>query len=127
MRRLKVLLPLLVLWTSLAQAGFEEGLAAYRAGDGDKAFQEFRAAAEAGEVRAFGKLGAMYLYGIGTETDYVQGWAWFDLAAEAGDKFAEGFRDAAARNLTPGQKQRAEGIAAELIARYVETSAETSE
>ena len=122
MRKLMMLLPLLVLWVSLAQAGFEEGIAASRAGDGDKAFREFGAAAEAGDVRAFGKLGAMYLYGIGTETDFTQAYAWFELAAEAGDKFAGRFRDAAASNLTPSERQRAEKLAAELIARYVEKS-----
>lgn len=120
-----VSLSLLVLWTSLAYAGFDEGLSASRAGDKASAFLEFRAAAEAGDIRAFGKLGSMFLYGIGTEVDFVQAYAWFDLAAEAGDKYARRFHAAAANELTPAQREKAEGLAAELIKRYLSHPADT--
>lgn len=101
-----------------AYAGFEEGLDAVRAGDRATAFREFREAAEAGDSRAFGKLGASYLYGAGTEKDILQAFAWFRLALNDGDKEAERFLDAAAAELTPAQLEEAEGMATELINRY---------
>ena len=31
-------------------------------------------------------LGLMYMKGLGVKADYVEGWAWLDLAAKGGDK-----------------------------------------
>ena len=101
-------------------AGFEEGLAASRAGDRATAFQEFREAAEGGDERAFGRLGASYLYGVGTGRDLVQAFVWFQLALDAGDREAERFLDAAASELTPAQLEEAEAMAATWRERFPE-------
>lgn len=91
-----------------AWAGFEEGLAAYRKGDHNKAMAEYQMAVDAGDERALGRLGAMYLYGLGTEKDYNKAYIWFALADETGDINADRFRDAASSMLTPAQLRQAE-------------------
>lgn len=105
-------------------AGFEEGLAAIRAGDRKTAFLEFRDAAEAGDSRAFGKLAASYLYGAGTERNLVQAFVWFKLALDSGDAEAERFLDAVAAEMTEAQLKEAEKMAADLSVRYKEPVSE---
>lgn len=113
-----MLLSTLCLGAGIAHAGFEEGLDAARSGDRATAFNEFKQAAEAGDPRAYGKVGASYLYGMGTEQDFVQAFAWFRLAAEEGEKEAGRFLNAAASRLSPEQLEEAEAMANTLIARY---------
>ncbi len=125
-RLVVVLLSLLFSVPYHVHAGFEEGLTASRVGDNDLAFVEFRAAAEAGDARAFGKLASMYLYGLGTETEFVRAYAWFDLATAAGDKYAARFRDAVVNELTAPQREEAERLAEELISRFIAAPAEAS-
>lgn len=93
---------------SAAWAGFEEGLEANRKGDHQKAMAEYQMAIDAGDKRALGRLGAMYLYGTGTEKDYSKAYIWFALANETGDTNAARFRDAAASMLAPAQLRQAE-------------------
>lgn len=107
-----------------SHAGFEEGLAAVRAGDRTTAFREFREAAEAGDSRAFGKLAASYLYGAGTEKDLILAFVWFKVALDSGDVEAERFLDAAAAEMTAEQLKEAEALAADLTARYQEPVSE---
>ena len=97
-----------LLLTPAAMAGFEEGEAANRAGDRVTAFKEYQAAANAGDNRAFGKLGSMYLYGLGTEKNYPLAYAWFGLSNEAGDKYGERFQDTAASVMSQEQVREAE-------------------
>jgi len=84
-----------------ASAGFEEALEAHARGDEQVAFEGFRAAAEAGDVRAFGKLAGMYLYGAGTERDYKMAYVWFGLADASGDLYGGKFQGAASSMLKP--------------------------
>jgi TPR repeat protein len=85
-----------------ALAEFEQAFAAAQAGDHVAAFQGFREAAEAGDVRAFGHLAGMYLYGQGTARDYGQAYVWFGLAMASGDQYAAKFQRAAASMLRAG-------------------------
>jgi TPR repeat protein len=60
-----------------AQADYEKGMAALQRRDAAAAFKELRAAAEAGDERAFAPLASLYLRGTGTQRDMraAQGWA----------------------------------------------------
>jgi len=91
----------------VAWAGYEEGEAANRAGDREAAFVHFQQAAERGDVRAYGKLAAMHLYGTGTAKDPVIAYVWFALAEEHGDSLAERYRMAASAVLTRSQLEQA--------------------
>lgn len=86
-----------------ATAGFEEALEAHARGDEKAAFEGFRAAAEKGDIRAFGKLAGFYLYGVGTDRDYARAFVWFGLADAAGDLYGGRFQKAASAMLTPDQ------------------------
>ncbi len=101
--RFALLLLLSCLFSLPALAGFEEALEAHAKGDEKAAFEGFRAAAESGDVRAFGKLAGMYLYGIGTGKDYAKAFIWFGLADAAGDQYGGRFQKAASSMLTPEQ------------------------
>lgn len=100
------------LWVAApdAWAGFEEGLAASREGDRVTAFSAYREAARQGDARAFGMLGSMYLYGLGTERDYRLAYVWFSLAAEAGDITGERYRRSAASVLSYEEVGEAERL-----------------
>jgi TPR repeat protein len=65
-----------------AQAGFDEGLAAYHAEDYTAALAEFRPLAEAGEARAQYRLGVMYNMGFGVKADPETAALWLGRAAE---------------------------------------------
>lgn len=93
-----------------SMAGFEEGEAANRKGDRATAFTEYREGAEAGDTRAFGKLGSMYLYGLGTERNYTLAYVWFALSEESGDKTGERYKRTAASVLTYVQVGEAEKL-----------------
>ncbi|MCU7809641.1 MAG: hypothetical protein KZQ77_00185 [Candidatus Thiodiazotropha sp. (ex Notomyrtea botanica)] len=91
-------------------AGFEEGEAANREGDRTTAFAEYQAAAMAGDDRAYGKLGSMYLYGLGTERDYSMAYVWFGLSKDSGDKYGERFQQTAASVMTAEEVHQAETL-----------------
>jgi len=97
----------------LAEAGFDEGMKANQKGDRETAFTEFQAAALDGDVRAYGKLGSMYLYGLGTEKDYSMAYVWFGLSDETGDKYGKRFQDTAASVMTGEQVRQSEKLLAE--------------
>jgi len=86
---------------SIASAGFEEALEAHARGDEQAAFEGFRTAAESGDVRAFGKLAGLYLYGVGTQKDYKKAYVWFGLADASGDQYGGRFQGAASSMLNP--------------------------
>jgi TPR repeat protein len=71
----------------------------------------YRKAAEQGNADAENTLGAIYAEGRGVPRDYVRAYAWFSLATLAGDQTAQGNRDIAARNMTPGEIAEAEQLA----------------
>ncbi|MCA1979294.1 MAG: sel1 repeat family protein [Thiobacillus sp.] len=68
----------------IARAGFEEGEAAYHAGDYKKALAEFRPLADQGNADAQFNLGEMYAYGHGVPQDYKEAVSWYRRAAERG-------------------------------------------
>jgi TPR repeat protein len=98
-------------------AGMEEGNQALIRGEHAVAFKEFQDASNSGDDRAFGKLGGMYLYGMGTEKDYSQAYIWFGLAAITGDKYAEKFQRAASSVMTREEVEMAEKELSSLAAR----------
>lgn len=106
------ILLLIALFTPVSSviAGFEEGEAANREGDRATAFAEYQAAAMAGDNRAYGKLGSMYLYGLGTERDYSMAYVWFGLSKDSGDKYGERFQQTAASVMTAEEVRQAETL-----------------
>lgn len=103
-----LLLIILIMPLTSAIAGFEEGEAANRKGDRNAAFAEYRAAALAGDSRAYGKLGSMYLYGLGTKRHYSMAYVWFGLSKESGDKYGESFQQTAASVMSAEEVRQAE-------------------
>ncbi len=80
---------------------FDEGLAAVRQSDRKAAFQVFKAAADAGDERAYGKLGGLYLYHAGMPTDRGAAYVWFGIVIRFGDAEARRFQEAAESALSP--------------------------
>jgi len=72
-----------------ANAGFDEGLAAFGRKDYAAALREFQSAARAGHARASYYLGRMRLLAEGMPADYSQAVAHFTEAAERGDVNAQ--------------------------------------
>lgn len=105
-----LLLIALLMPVSSVMAGFEAGEVANRAGDRDTAFAEYQAAAMAGDTRAYGKLGSMFLYGLGTKRDYGMAYVWFGLSKEYGDKYGERFQQTAASVMTAAEVRQAEAL-----------------
>lgn len=95
------------------RAIYEAGEEANRKGDRKTAFTKFYAAALEREELAYGKLGSMYLYGLGTEKDYLQAYIWFQMSYLTGDKYAQRFRDAASSMMTHEQYDAAVKAAAQ--------------
>ncbi|MCU7947021.1 MAG: hypothetical protein KZQ72_10340 [Candidatus Thiodiazotropha sp. (ex Cardiolucina cf. quadrata)] len=105
-----LLLIALLMPVSSVMAGFEAGEAANREGNRDTTFAEYQAAALAGDKRAYGKLGSMYLYGLGTKRDYSMAYVWFGLSKENGDKYGERFQQTAASVMTGEEVRQAETL-----------------
>jgi len=99
----------------LAASTFEEALHAYEKGDHNTAFQVFKAVAEAGDKRAFGKLAGLYLYGQGTKKDYRQAYLWFGISAASGDPYAKDFQRAASSMLEPDDVRKLQPLIDEKI------------
>ena len=74
---------------SQAFAGFDEGLAAYEAGNFKLAYEEFLTAAERGDAVAQFYLGMMYDKGRGVQRNYTTAARWYRQAAEQGDAVAQ--------------------------------------
>lgn len=70
-------------------AGFEEGVAAYEAGNLPLAVKEFRAAADKGDANSQFNVGLMYEQGIGVGKDEKEAVAWYRKAAEQGNSNAQ--------------------------------------
>ncbi|MCW8891444.1 MAG: hypothetical protein OQL20_12360 [Sedimenticola sp.] len=104
---------LAALFSSPLQADLEAGLTAYAEGNHAEAFKQYQLAADAGDQDAFGKLGGMYLYGLGTEKNYPDAYYWFGLAQLAGDKYAERFKLTASSMMTLDQVKQVEERLAE--------------
>src|SRR5437879_12654858 len=72
-----------------AEADFQKGLAAYRAGDFATALKEWRPLAEKGLAKAQHNLGVMYYKGRGVPQNYGEALRWYRLAAEQGFGLAQ--------------------------------------
>lgn len=76
---------LLCAFARAASAGTEEGVAAYKAADYDKALEEFEPLAEQGNPTAQYYLARMYGHGQGVEKDFERSLELFRSAADAGN------------------------------------------
>ncbi|PLX63639.1 hypothetical protein [Sedimenticola selenatireducens] len=119
-RKLFLAAALAALISTPLHADLEAGLEAYAKGDHAEAYRQYKQAAEAGDVDAFGKLAGMYLYGVGTEKDYSKSYIWFGMAQHGGDKYAEKFKLAASSAMTLDKVKKAEEILAGYIKRLEE-------
>src|SRR5690606_38047411 len=61
-------------------AGYHLGYQYYEQDQYEKAFYEFKQAAQFGDKDAQYNLGAMYYYGEHVERDVIESYAWFSLA-----------------------------------------------
>ena len=89
MKRLALAAVVLVALVGPAQAGFDEGVAAYERGDYATALKEIHPLAEQGITEALFILGLMYSMGEGVPHDYVEAMRWYRLAAEQGHAIAQ--------------------------------------
>jgi TPR repeat protein len=74
---------------SPAWGDFQNGLAAYRAGNYATALKEWRPLAEQGHAKAQHNIGVMYENGRGVPQDYAEARRWYQKAAEQGQAFAQ--------------------------------------
>jgi TPR repeat protein len=84
-----LVLILALLATQAANAGLDEGVAAYNAKDYATALKELRPFAEQGNAVAQYNLGAMYDTGKGIVRDNQQAEEWYRKAAEQGNADAQ--------------------------------------
>ena len=72
---------LAVAFVSVAQADVDDALAAYKQGDYDTAFKEWKPLADQGDAGAQWRLAAMYRGGQGVPQDYAEAAKWYYEAA----------------------------------------------
>jgi len=79
------------LWllASMAVAGTEEGVAAFEAGNYEKALEELKPAAERGDTEALYYLGGIYSRGLGVKQDKARGRGLYRGAAQQGHAGAQ--------------------------------------
>jgi hypothetical protein len=75
----------------------------------------YRLAAEQGNARAQGNLGAMYAFGTGVLKDNVYAHMWGSLAASNGGKKGEELRDFVEKKMTPADISTAQKLARECV------------
>ena len=102
-----LLISLCFLASNFAAADYIAGETANAKGDRQTAFNEFYNAAQQHDGRAYGKLGSMYFYGLGTKKDYQQAYIWFHMAHLNGEREGERFSDAASSMMTREQYLKA--------------------
>jgi TPR repeat protein len=85
------LLGLGVLWLAAmpAFADTAAGLAAFKNKDYQKAYREWKAAADAGQAEAQFDLGVLYAGGLGVHRDFTAAASWYRKAAEQGNAEAQ--------------------------------------
>ena len=92
MRRLMAMLTLVLalgIFGPVAAGPFEDGLAAYDAGDYATMLRLFRPLADQGDAKAQGILGVMYAKGEGVPQDYALAMQWYRKAADQGHVLAQ--------------------------------------
>ena len=109
-----VLLLFLLVGLSPANAGFEEGLAAYQRGDYKTAYREFKPLAEKGDAMAQYNLGAIYYNGQrSVPRDYIRAYMWLNLAATQGLEAAVKNKNILEKEMTPEQIAEAQRLSRE--------------
>ena len=78
-------LAILVISSTAALSGFDEGTASYRIGNYKDAFKEWSDAAQQGDVDAQYNLGCLYVRGEGVSQDKALADDWLQRAADQGD------------------------------------------
>jgi localization factor PodJL len=81
--------------------------------DMESAIDWFTRAAALGVKDSQVNLGILHTRGMGVETDLVEAWKWFDIAARAGDTDAAQKRDTLASALNASQLEQARSAAAQ--------------
>jgi TPR repeat protein len=113
--RLSIFVAVLLLRAVPAVAGpLEDGLAAYKAREFDKAVQLLKPLADEGNADAQEKIGRLYERGKGVPKDFTQAESWYRKAAEQGDAAAQarlGFMYRIGEGVTRDPKQAAKWYA----------------
>jgi hypothetical protein len=118
MKNLTICLTLAVLLGTTGaswSADYQKGLAAYNRDDFATALREWKPLAEQGDARAQSNLGVMYGLGRGVLQDYVYAHMWGNIAASNGYEDGGKLRDAAAKEMTAAQIEKAEELASECV------------
>ena len=94
---------------------FDEGLAAYDAGDYTTAIQEWTPLAEAGNSSAQNGFGVMYNNGEGVLQDNVMAHMWYNIGSANGHDKASEWRDERAGLMTTAAIETAQSMARECM------------
>lgn len=97
-----------------AQADLFTAQTAYRKGDYERAFKDYRELAELGQPLAQHNLAIMYAQGQGVRQSDLNAYAWATLAVESGDVSAQSLAEQLRPLLAPGSEK----IAADIRAPY---------
>ncbi len=108
-----VLLLCLFVGLSSVDAGWDEGVAAYKYGHYETAFKEFKPLAEQGNAQAMLGLGMIYYNGRGVPKDYVMAYMWYYLAETQGSEEAIINRSIVVKEMTTEQISEAERLSRE--------------
>lgn len=81
---MKILFLFILLFCSQAFASLEDGQKAFFRGDYDKAFEQWRQAAEDGDLTAQRNIAHLYRWGKGVPQDLTQAAFWYYIAAKGG-------------------------------------------
>jgi TPR repeat protein len=78
---------IIIFLSDLVYSGdYQDGEAAYKKGDFEKAFEKWKPLAEKGNATLQSALGMMYARGMGVPQDYTEAVKWFRLGAKQGNK-----------------------------------------
>ena len=113
--------------TPVAAGDEEDAWAAFQAGDHQTAFRLWKRSAEQGDVAAQAKVGTSYLEGTGVPRNYVDAYAWLNIAAAQGGAWflqsapvaIRNHMDAITKLMTPAQIAEAQKLSRELWEKYV--------
>ena len=101
---------------------FEDGEAAYTAGDHQKAFRLLKPLAEQGDVAAQVMLGEMHDEGEGVPEDDVRAYAWLSISlkrSQFDNHHIKQFKETVVKRMTPTQIAEAQKLSRELWGKYV--------
>jgi len=105
--------------TTVVAGDLEDGMAAYDAGDYQKAFRLWKRSAEQGAMAAQILLGLMYTEGWGVPKDYVRAYAWVSIVAAKGHAKAKKLKVVITNLMTPTQIAEAQKLSSELLEKHV--------